>query len=334
MVLSDGGVIAADDSGSLDADLSPSAGLDNYGCDHPGSEKYVGMVSDSETASSEEEEEEDVTGSEEDVASWISWFCSLRGNEFFCEVDEDFIQDDFNLSGLSAQVPYYDHALDLILDADSPGNEVLTGEQHELVESAAEMLYGLIHVRYILTSRGMTAMFEKFKTCEFGRCPRVLCHGQACLPAGLSDLPRQSTIKVFCPKCEDMYYPRSRFQRNLDGAYFGTTFPHLLLMSYPQLRPSRPLEAYQPRVFGFKLHASALRRENGEGNGTMTESPSNSHMSHPMPQAPPLPASSHPQPQVPHQQQQHQQQQASPEPDSHTAEMWQSSLEAADIVAA
>ncbi len=44
------------------------------------------------------------------------------------------------------QVPYYDHALDLILDADSPGNEVLTGEQHELVESAAEMLYGLIHV--------------------------------------------------------------------------------------------------------------------------------------------------------------------------------------------
>ena len=56
-----------------------------------------------------------------------------------------------------------------------------------------------------------------------------------------------------------MYYPRSRFQRNLDGAYFGTTFPHLLLMSYPQLRPSRPLEAYQPRVFGFKLHASALR---------------------------------------------------------------------------
>lgn len=69
-------------------------------------------------------------------------------------------------------------------------------------------------------------------------------------------------MQVFCPKCEDMYYPRSRFQRNLDGAYFGTTFPHLLLMSYPMLRPSRPLEAYQPRVFGFKLHASALRSAN------------------------------------------------------------------------
>ena len=40
--------------------------------------------------------------------------------------------------------------------------DMFTEEQNELIESAAEMLYGLIHVRYILTSKGMTAMVKMF----------------------------------------------------------------------------------------------------------------------------------------------------------------------------
>ena len=93
-------------------------------------------------------------------------------------------------------MPYYDLALDVILDSDSPNNDSLSEEQHEVVETAAEMLYGLIHVRYILTARGMAAMHEKFKKSHFGTCPRVLCASQPCLPIGTNDIPRQCTVKV------------------------------------------------------------------------------------------------------------------------------------------
>ena len=52
-------------------------------------------------------------------------------------------------------MPYYDYALDMILDVEVPVDQSLTEEQQEVVESAAEMLYGLIHARFVLTTRGM-----------------------------------------------------------------------------------------------------------------------------------------------------------------------------------
>lgn len=67
----------------------------------------------------ESEGSSELTASE-DETSWIAWFTSLRGNDFFCVVDEEYIQDDFNLTGLSAMVPYYDYALDMMLDVDIP----------------------------------------------------------------------------------------------------------------------------------------------------------------------------------------------------------------------
>jgi casein kinase II subunit beta len=202
------------------------------------------------------DDSEDSQAASADDTTWIQWFCGLRGNEFFCEVDEAFIADEFNLAGLSSQVPYYDYALSMMLDADS-NQDVLTAEQNEYVESAAELLYGLVHQRFILTSKGLTQMLEKYRSCDFGRCPRVGCNGQPCLPVGTSDLPRVSTVKVFCPKCEDIYYPRSYYQGNLDGAFFGTTFPHLLLLTYPSYRPPKSSPDYVPRIFGFRVHPTA-----------------------------------------------------------------------------
>lgn len=210
-----------------------------------------------EEDSESDTEASDVNTSDDEDSSWISWFCTLKGNEFLCEVDEDYIQDDFNLSGLASQVPYYEYALDLILDVESPNDEMMTEEQHEIIESSAEMLYGLIHARYILTSRGMNAVLDKYKNIHYGRCPRAYCCGQPCLPVGTSDIPRTSTVKTYCAKCCDIYYTRNKYQGNIDGAYFGTTFPHLFLMTFSYLKPPRPTQVYTPRIFGFRIHNPA-----------------------------------------------------------------------------
>lgn len=219
-----------------------------------------------------DESEDSSELSSEEECSWIAWFTSLRGNNFFCVIDQEYIQDDFNLTGLGAMVPYYDYALDMILDAEVPIN-TMTDEQQDLVESAAESLYGLIHARYILTARGMSKMHEKFANSEFGRCPRVLCQGQALLPGSISDVPRSNVVHVFCPQCQELYYPRSTRQANLDGAYFGTTFPHLFLLLYPDSIPPKLSTTYVPRIYGFRINAESSyykQRENRQRNSSGT----------------------------------------------------------------
>ena len=108
-------------------------------------------------------------------------------------------------------------------------------ELRDQIEASARHLYGLIHARFIITSRGLAKMVEKYKKYDFGRCPRVLCYGQPLLPVGLSDIPYQKAVKLYCQRCEDIYSPKSTRHGQIDGAYFGSTFPHMLLMVYPQL---------------------------------------------------------------------------------------------------
>lgn len=177
------------------------------------------------------------TGSDSEYSnSWISWFLSSKGNEYFCEVEEDYILDRFNLTGLNNEVSNYAQALDLITDnLDDDIQDELRGA----LDVQARLLYGLIHARWIVTARGLAKMLEKFKRVDFGRCPRVLCQSQPLLPVGLSDTPYEKSVKLYCGRCEDVYSPKSSRHGSIDGAYFGTSFPHLLFLVYPSLLPPK-----------------------------------------------------------------------------------------------
>lgn len=214
---------------------------------------------------------------DEELVSWITWFCDLKGNEFFCMVDREFITDDFNLTGLAPMVPFYHYALELILDVESMESDGLTEQQKRLVESSAEILYGLIHARFITTGRGLKLMEDKFLQSEFGSCPRVFCEGHALLPVGQSDVVRESSVKLFCPRCEDIYHPRSVRHRSLDGAFWGTTFPHLLLMQLRErgLSIPPPSQQYVPKIYGFRIRkpGSLLTAKASETSGEAAQAP-------------------------------------------------------------
>ncbi|KAH8591611.1 casein kinase II regulatory subunit-domain-containing protein [Bisporella sp. PMI_857] len=271
--------------------------------------------------------------------SWISSFCSLLGHEYFAEISEEFIEDDFNLTGLNSQVAMYKEALEMILDVEpeededeeeeeeeDEGDESVEGEERmirnraaaerrhhrmasdlSIIESSAEMLYGLIHQRFICSRAGIQQMSEKYELAHFGVCPRTFCDQVRTLPVGTSDVPGEDTVKLFCPSCLDIYVPpNSRFQ-TVDGAFFGRTFGALFLLTFPEydiskkgqemLASARSVsndneerekingmnahnlapglgkgKVYEPKIFGFKV---SERARNGPRMAWLRKRPAN-----------------------------------------------------------
>ncbi|KAI6902521.1 Casein kinase II subunit [Hortaea werneckii] len=98
---------------------------------------------------------------------------------------------------------------------------------------------------------------EKYKQGVFGKCPRVICESQHLLPMGQHDQPGMSNVKLYCAKCEDLYNPKSSRHNSIDGAYFGSSFHNILFQVYPGLMPQKTQRRYEPRIYGFRVHASA-----------------------------------------------------------------------------
>ena len=70
-------------------------------------------------------------------------------------------------------------------------------------------------------------------------------------------LSGDNPMKLFCGRCKELYDHNVPGGNYIDGAFFGSTFPHLFLQTYGELRPVPSSRTYVPRVFGFKVHQGA-----------------------------------------------------------------------------
>jgi casein kinase II subunit beta len=224
------------------------------------------------SSSSDEDSNNDKRFPVEEPIDWIHWFCKLKGNEYFVEVDENFIKKEENLEGIKTK-----NFLKIILSEKNTKDFDLTKELLEELQDIRE-IYGYIHKRFINTPEGLGLMREKFINGVFGYCPRMLCNKQVVLPVGLSEDMRYSQVKVFCPLCQEVYKPRDIFYGYSDkkiikfdlpdGVFFGTSFPQTFLMHFPDLDPriNAPLR-YIPKLYGFRIfgkYGSKYYSENKE----------------------------------------------------------------------
>jgi hypothetical protein len=94
------------------------------------------------------------------------------------------------------------------------------------------------------------------------------------LPLGVSDIPQKHNVKVFCPKCCDLYSPRSRRRSGTLTSYHtaATVLPRTLsadgLVCCPSARPARPswtLLSFQPvnAFVSLRAHHMLLRHRHG-----------------------------------------------------------------------
>ena len=197
---------------------------------------------------------------------------NLRGEENL----SDLTNVDLSVNRLSL----YKAALRLILEEDG---EVKSSSKAPSkytpfqIQKAAEVLYTLVHARYVSSPRGLDTIRRMFKRnadvgieAIFGRCSRMQCGGMPLLPLGMSDrydiggmggISRKAMR--YCPSCGETFF---MFDSKVDGSAWGASFAHLFLMAQgPEIFPAAKANPYTeklpqsvPKIFGFPIHNFAF----------------------------------------------------------------------------
>ena len=178
--------------------------------------------------------------------SWIDLFLKTQQGHLFVYVNEDFIRENASNPVISGQFPDIQRILNLILSKDI---EEITPDE---LQKEAEIVYGIIHQKFLLTEQGRLLMIERQKSGNFPKCPRVFCRDFTCVPYGTTNELKKDAVKMFCPNCTDVYNYECSCQ--IDGAYFGPDWVHYLMNEHPEVAPSEPPESYTPHVFGFNVY--------------------------------------------------------------------------------
>ena len=200
---------------------------------------------------------------------WVIDFLQSRPNDALLAVPRDFLGDGFNLVHLPPLVerfvgsidlsfPLYKAALRLILSTEQ------LSDVPPSIQRAAEILYALIHNRFVTSPRGLDTLRRTLMHHKeiFGKCPRPSCRGMPMLPHGESFPGRNS--QRYCCSCGQVW---EWWDSKVDGSAWGPSLCHLYLLTYgkaslggvgsmPQQNPT----ATVPTIFGFQVHPAALRR--------------------------------------------------------------------------
>ena len=176
--------------------------------------------------------------------SWIDSFMDQPGTDWLCKIPLAYIKDEFNLYNLEVDAERIKTAYKQLIseqNVSSDSSDSFDSDSEEVIDQCTELMYGLIHARYIYTEEGTEIMHRKYRSGIFGVCPRYKCHDEKLLPVGLSDRPNQGKVKLYCPNCHQLYFPDPTHE-NLDGAYFTTGFAHYLLLDLQKLKslPENP----------------------------------------------------------------------------------------------
>merc|ERR1712137_582394 len=94
----------------------------------------------------------------------------------------------------------------------------------------------------------------KYKENVYGSCPNTACEGSRCMPIATTDVHGQDGGKIYCPRCKEIYAPRSQALQQTDGSFFGTSFAPFFFLVHNHLVPTSIPKPYVPRIYGFRVN--------------------------------------------------------------------------------